>query len=45
MTTPNTTDFMLLGIAVTLGAIALYVLSLWWRARSLKADEAMLEQE
>lgn len=45
MPTPNTTDFMLLGLTVSIGAIALYSASIWWRTRNLQADEQMLDQE
>jgi len=38
--TPDTSFYFYLGEAVILGGIALYIVSLWWRARELQADWA-----
>jgi hypothetical protein len=40
----DTMDFMLLGFAVILGTMGLFVLSLVMRFRSLKQDLAVLEE-
>lgn len=40
----DTVSYMLLGFGVILGTIALYLLSLWLRARSAARDEAMLKE-
>lgn len=41
---PDTMDYMVTGYVIGLGLLALMILSLWWRSRSLKADEAALEK-
>lgn len=39
----ETTNYMILGFAVTFGAIALYTISLTLRIRNLKADHQILK--
>ncbi len=41
--TPDTLNYMILGFAVILGAMALYVISLWIRTRNARRDLATLE--
>lgn len=41
---PDTLDYMITGYGIGLGLLALMILSLWWRSRSLQADEAALEK-
>lgn len=40
----ETMDFMLLGFAVILGTMGLFILSLYMRYRSLKQDLEVLEE-
>ena len=42
--TPDTLKYMILGFAVILGAMALYVLSLWIRTRNARRDLAALSE-
>jgi len=41
--TADTLNYMILGYAVILGVMALYVLSLWIRTRNARRDLAALE--
>lgn len=41
---PETTDYMIMGYVIGLGIVLLTVLSIWWRYRALRADEAAIEQ-
>jgi hypothetical protein len=43
--TPQTADFFFLGLGVSLGALALYATSVWWRFRSVARDEEALQDE
>jgi hypothetical protein len=43
-TTPNTVNFMVLGFAVIYGVIAVYLVSLMVRFRSLRQDEITLDE-
>ncbi len=42
--TPDTVNFMILGYSVIFGVIALYLVSLAVRFRSLRQDEKALEE-
>lgn len=39
---PDTLDYMITGYVLGLALLALIIFSIWWRYRSLKADEAAL---
>lgn len=41
---PDTLSDMILGYGIGLAIVAIMVLSVWWRYRSLNADEATLNQ-
>lgn len=41
---PETLDYMIFGYVMGLGLLALLIASIWWRYRSLEADEAALVQ-
>jgi hypothetical protein len=41
---PETTDYMIYGYVAGLSCVALLTLSIFWRWRSLRADEAALER-
>ncbi len=41
---PETLDYMIAGYAMGLGVLLVLVSSIWWRYRSLQADEAALER-
>ena len=43
-TVPDTRNYLLLGYGIGFGILFLFILSLWWRFRSLAADEQALEQ-
>lgn len=43
--TPQTADFFFLGLGVSLGALVLYVASMWWRFRNVARDEEALRDE
>jgi type II secretory pathway component PulC len=43
-TTPDTLNDMILGYAVGLAIFFIMVASIWWRYRSLAADEQTLEK-
>lgn len=34
--TPDTTSYMIEGLAVIFGGVVLYALSLWWRSKHLR---------
>ena len=42
--TPDNTSYLILGLVVSLGTVALLLLSIWWRSRSLQQDLAVLQQ-
>lgn len=42
--TPDTTAYLLLGLTVGIGSVALYVLSLFWRASNLHKERNTLSQ-
>jgi hypothetical protein len=42
--TPDTTAYLLLGLSVGLGSVALYVVSLIWRASNLRKERDTLSQ-
>lgn len=44
MTTPDTTNYMILGYVVFTTVMVLYLLSLFIRNRNLKQDVTMLEE-
>jgi CHASE3 domain sensor protein len=43
-TTPDTSGYMIAGFAITFIVMALYVASIYWRARNLNQDMTMLEE-
>lgn len=45
METPDTLRYMLLGFGVIFGSLGVYILSLWYRLRRLRAEKRWLEQE
>ncbi len=42
--TPDNTSYLILGLVVSLGTVALLLLSIWWRSRSLQKDLAVIQQ-
>lgn len=40
----DTVNFMIMGFSVILGTMALYIVSLVFRARSLRKDQAVLDE-
>lgn len=40
----NNLDYMIIGYVIGLAIMALIIGSIWWRYRSLQADEATLQQ-
>ena len=43
-TTPDTTAYLLLGLVVFFGILALFIVSMVIRANNLRKDEGMIEQ-
>jgi hypothetical protein len=41
---PDTTDYMIMGYVIGLGILFVTIASIWWRYRTLAADEALLEK-
>lgn len=44
VTTPDTGSYLILGLSVFFGLLALYIVTLVVRVRSLRKDEAVVEQ-
>ncbi len=44
VTTPDTGSYLILGLGVFFGIIGLYIVTLVFRARNLRKDEALVEQ-
>lgn len=42
--TPNNANFLALGLAVSLGTLGILLFSIWWRARNLQKDLAVIQQ-
>jgi hypothetical protein len=42
--TPDTSGYMIAGFAITFIVMALYIASIYWRARNLNQDVTMLEE-
>lgn len=42
--TPDTINYMILGMAVALGTLSLYTISLWARFRGVARDNQTLDQ-
>ncbi len=42
--TPNNGNYLALGLAVSLGTLGILLFSIWWRARNLQKDLAVIQQ-